>query len=165
MTSVRKVNQMLARGLDAMTSGLVEGTERVAAEEYPLASGEMLQRMHVPVAGVATRAMVYDEIEVKWTYPIINQLASGQHESGQDTPHFASGIELLTDDPVILDAQARAWVRDDRDFYTGATVRISAWAPEAIRTVRFTAVLHLTFMGYAAAAEDDTETSTVWDVG
>jgi hypothetical protein len=159
------VNHLLSQGLGALTAGVIEGKERVEAEDYPLASGEMIQRIHLPVTGVANRQMVRDEIDVTWPYPIINQLAAGQHESHQETPHFASGVELLTDDPVFLDVQVRAWEQDDRDFYTGATVRISAWAPEAVRTTRFSAVLHLSFMGYAAAAEDDTDTSTPVEIG
>jgi hypothetical protein len=165
VSSVRHINQMLTQGLGAMTAGVVEGKERVDAEDYPLASTEMLQRIHLPVTGVATRQMVRDELDVTWPYPIINQLAAGQHESGQDVPHFASGVEILTDDPVFLDVQVRAWQQDDREFYTGATVRISAWAPEATRTTRFSAVLHLAFMGYAAASEDDNDTSTPVDLG
>lgn len=163
-SSVRKVNQMLTSGLSAMTAGVVEGQERVEAADYPLASGEMLQRVQVPVTGVAGRSLVYSELDVIWPYPIINQLAAGQHESNQDTPHFASGVEIQTDDYVMLDAQIRAWQQDERDFYTGATVRLSVWAPQALKTTRYSAVLHLTFMGYSAAAEDDTETTTPQDM-
>lgn len=165
MTSVRKVQNMLASGLDALTSGVIEGQAIVEAEDYPLASGEMIQRIHVPVAGVAGRSVVYDEIKVEWPYPIVNQLASGQHESDQEQPHFSSGIELLTDEYVFLDCQVRAWDQDDRDFYTGATVRLIAWAPQAAKVTRYGAVFHLSFIGFAAAAEDDTETTTPQDIG
>lgn len=163
-TSVRKVNQMLSSGLSAMTAGVVEGKERVEVEEYPLASGELIQRIHVPVTGVASRSLVFNEIDVTWPYPIINQLAAGQHESNQETPHLASGVEILTDDYVTLDAQVRAWQQDERDFYTGATVRFSVWAPQAIKTIRYSAVIHLSFMGYAAAADDDAETTIPQDM-
>lgn len=165
MTSVRKVQQMLASGLDALTSGVVEGQQAVDAENYPLASGEMIQRIHVPVTGIAGRSVVYDEIKVEWPYPVINQLANGQHESDQDQPHVATGVELLTDEHVFLDAQVRSWDQDERGFYTGATVRLTVWTPDAIKAVRYSAVIHLSFMGYAAAAEDDTETTTPQDIG
>lgn len=165
MTSVRKVQNMLSGGLDALTTGIIEGKESVEVEQFPLASTEMIQRIHVPVTGVAGRATVYSEIDVEWPYPIINLMAAGEHESDQQTPHFATGVELQTDEHVFLDAHIRAWAQDDRDFYIGATVRLIAWAPEALKAVRFSAVLHLSFMGYAAASEDDTETSTPQDMG
>lgn len=164
MTSVRKAQQALAGGLDALTSGVIEGKEAVEFEDYPLASTEMVQHIHVPVTGVAGPALADVEIEVTWPYPIINLMAAGQHESTQETPHFASGAELRTDSVVLLDAQVRSWVQDERDFYTGAIVRLLAWAPGTRKMAHYTGVLHLTFTGYAAAAEDDTDITTPEDI-
>lgn len=165
MTSVRKVNQMLVGGLSALTSDVIEGQQAVDAENYPIASTEMVQRIQVPVTGVATRAVVSTVLDVTWPYPIVNLVAANQHESNQEFPHFASGVELLTEEHVLLDAQVREWVQDKSDFFTGAKVRLTAWAPDALKATKYRAVMHLSFMGYATAAEDDNETITPPDLG
>lgn len=156
--SVRSINQALSSGLAELTSGLLEGQASVQDGQYAIAAAELIQRIQVPVTGVASRSMIYTEIDVGWAYPIINLLAGSQHESNQETPHFNSGVELLTDEHVIFDAQVRSWMQDDSDFYTGARVRLCAWAPDTLKTTKYSAVLHLTFFGYAAAAEDDDDT-------
>lgn len=155
--SVHRAQQALARGLHALSTEAIAGRESVEVDDYPLASSEMIQRIHIPVEGAVGRSVVYTTLDVDWPYPIINQAAANQHESDQDQPHINSGVELLTDGPVMLDVQVRSWQQDERGFYTGATLRFSAWSPEAIKVTKYSAVIHLSFMGYAAASEDDNE--------
>jgi hypothetical protein len=155
--SVHRAQQALARGLHALSTDAIEGRESVEADDFPLASTEMVQRLHVPVEGAVGRSVVYTTLDVDWPYPFLNLAAANQHESDQEQPHFVLGVEVLTEEPVMLDAQVRAWQQDERGFYTGATVRFSAWSPEAIKVIKYSAVMHLTFMGYGAASEDDNE--------
>jgi hypothetical protein len=145
----------LRRSMGAMTVDLLEGQRAHDQELLPLSAGDMAQQVQFNVSGRAGKHPTYSEVDVTWPYPFLMRLAQDQVESYLQNPHFAFGVELLTDGFLLLDAQVRSWTADDSNMVTGARVRVSAWSPEARKKHKFAAVLHLTFFGYAAPREDN----------
>lgn len=159
MTSLHQINQRLHSGLAALTADAIEAQAARAHEEYILEGGEMIQRIQAPIAGRVGAQAVWTEIDVHWPYPFLNRTMQSQIESAQANPHFNYGVEMQSAAHVAIDVQVREWYADDSDFVLGAKVRVAAWAPGAAKMVRYQAVAHLTFMGYAAASEDDDDTT------
>lgn len=157
VSSVHDLTHALSRGLSELTSGTLEAKEKVDQESAPIAAGETIQRIHLPVTGYAGRKLVWTDTFLSWPYPILNDMAAGQHESEQQTPHFATGVELWTDVQVLLNATIMDWGQDDNEFYVGAKLRISAWSPEAPKIVKYQGVIHVAFFGYSAAGDDDND--------
>jgi hypothetical protein len=158
--SIANVRARLASGLAQMTYGAADAKSKVDQEEYALASGEMIQRLHVPMTGIAGKKLIWSEIDVKWAYPILNQAAANQHESEQDQPHYMVGIEVQTAEHLMIDCQVSGWkVDEETGFYIGATLRLTVWIPDATKLVPYAAVAHVAFVGWAATGEDDTDDS------
>lgn len=161
---INRISAQLESGLAAMTSGLLEGQQTLDAEKYAIDAGEMIQRIQVPIAGRVGRKMMQAELTVQFPYSFIGRTSQSQIESSQDDPHFNVGIEMAANHHIILDVQVVDWQVDEYDFVTGARLRIIAWRPDAPKAIRWNAVAHCTFIGYAAAAEDDSDTQNLQGV-
>lgn len=146
----------LASALGQMTSGVVEGQRGRDEELFALEPTEMAQQVHINVSGQAGRKRVTIEQVVDWPYPFMMVVSQSQNDSSLQTPHFNCGIVLKSDDYVMIDASVRDWIENDARLITGAKVKITVVAPEAPKMVPYDAVVHLTFMGFAAPSEDDT---------
>lgn len=58
---------------------------------------------------------------------------------------------------VLVHSQVVDWTYDESGLIVGAKVKVIAHAPSAITPVEFSGKLHLSFTGYAAPSDDDTE--------
>jgi hypothetical protein len=94
--------------------------------------------------------------DVTFPLPFLNRVAPNQHNNTPN-PTFAAGIEIVTGGLVILQAQLQSWTEDESSFVTGAKMKFISYSPNAPRLRRYSAIVHLTFFGYAAPTEDDTE--------
>jgi hypothetical protein len=145
----------LQRSLQAISVGHVKGRERLRAELAPMEAGDMAQAVHVPVKGKAGTRLAMTDLRVTFAYHFLTKITVGDDEDEPTEPTFGSGVELRSDAPVMIDVVLRDWIEDDRGLVTGAKVRVQAIAPGVIQEQNFNAVVHLTFTGYAAPAEDD----------
>lgn len=156
----RPSESYLAAGLGQATSEMVEQQRQRDADLFPVEATEMAQQVHVDVKGKVGSRYVSTETIVRWPYPFLMNVSQSQNDSTLETPHFNHGVELKTDDHVMVDAYVIGWIEDDAKLYVGAKVRIVVWAPQAAKLVNYDASVHLTFMGYAAPTEDDDTTTT-----
>lgn len=120
----------------------------------PISGGNMIQYRQVPVAGSVGRDPIEAEVRVDWSYPFV--AANAQTDSDMERPHFSYGVELLSAGPVMIVPQLTAWIDSDDGWTEAATFRVTAWVPGAKKKHDFSAILHLTFSGYAVPGEDDT---------
>lgn len=121
-----------------------------------MAAGDVAQQVQVEVNGRVGQEPVVQTVEVKFPMPLLNRVAPNQHNNTPN-PTFASGVEIVTGGLVILQAQLQSWTEDDSSFIVGARMKLIAFSPNAHRRRRYSAVVHLTFFGYGAPVEDDTE--------
>lgn len=149
--------ERLRRSINALTIGVVQAQRTRERELGPLSAGDIVQQVQVPVSGRVGRTPVQDDFEVQWEHPFLTRVAKGQSTMSFDNPTFATGIELKSADPVMLNVHLTDWVEDDSSFIVGAKVRLSAWSPNAPKLSRFSGIVHLTFFGYAAPTEEDPE--------
>lgn len=146
---------LMSSALGQITSEMLEQQRGRDRDQIPVEPTEMAQQVHVPLTGKAGPKVVITEQDVRWSYPFLMNVAQRQMDSTLTTPHFTPGFELRSAGHVILGAYIRSWTEDEAKLIIGARVRFSAWAPGAPKLVSYDAVAHLTFMGFAAPAEDD----------
>jgi hypothetical protein len=146
----------LARGLARATVEATDAKTQRERELLPMSAGDMAQQVQIKVNGKVGKEPVTTNADVTFPLPFLNKLAPNQHNNTPD-PTFASGVEIVTGGLVILQAQLQAWTEDESSFIVGAKMKLVAFSPNAYRLRRYSAVVHLTFFGYAAPAEDDTE--------
>lgn len=150
----------LMSALGQLTAETLEEQRARDAAQFPIEATDMVQQIPVDAKGTATRHPVWEEQDVEFPYPFLMNVAQSQSDSSLETPSFATGVELRTEEHVVLEAYVRSWIKNDAELITGATVRLVAWAPEAPKGVAYDATIHLHFMGYAAAAEEDDTATT-----
>ena len=156
MASERALHGALERGLSALTVGMAQSQDDFEASLLATEASDMSQVVQLHASGIAQTEPVWTEGEVQLPYPFIQHIDDTQTDSGLAMPHFASGVELQSDGFVLLDAQVRTWIYSEEGWITGARVRVAAWAPGGAG-VQYVAVVHLTFTGFAAPSDDESE--------
>lgn len=147
----------LARGLARATIEATEADANHKAELAPLRGGQMLQHVQCPVQGRVGNRPVWQELAVTWPHPFLMAVSNGKSDTQLKVPQIATGVQLLTNEHIIIDVQIRDWAYDDSNFIVGATARVSAWSPLAGKKHDFSAIIHLSFFGYGSPKEEDTE--------
>lgn len=147
----------LARSLSALTVGTVQAQQAREAELAYTKLGEMEQQLQVPINGDVKSSITIAQANVHWPYPFV--YAPGQRDSGLKNPQFAFGVEIVSGFGVIILPTVTGWARSAEGFFTGATVGIQAWFPNARKRLKFSAVLHATFTGYGAPQMDEADGS------
>lgn len=141
----------------AITIGVVQGNEAAQAEALPLSAGDLMQQMHVVLAGRIGKRPVWTERDVTFPYPFLMRVAQSQVDSALMVPTFVPGVEMVTDDDAIVFAKVKKWTIQESEWITGATLKVCSWIPDAPKRVMFNAVLHATFIGYGAPSEDEAQ--------
>jgi hypothetical protein len=143
----------LDRALAALTIGpiLSEKHRRQALRDTHTSAKHQL--IQLPVTGQAGTGWGFSRQKVKWEQPFL--YAPGQWLVPFQTPHFHANFDVLGSggQSLLLDAKVVGWKVLEEGWTVGATIEIGACAPNATAAVSFSAVAHLTFTGYAAAAE------------
>jgi hypothetical protein len=151
----RRVMGSLERSMAALTIGTVKAREARSAMLDPISASNMIQYRQVPISGHVGKTPIVSEIVVDWPYPFT--VAPAQTDADAERPHFAVGVELLSTQTVMIVVQLLHW-NDSADGWTeSATLRVTAWVPEAKKKHDFNAILHLTFSGYGVPDEGDTD--------
>ena len=146
----------LAQSLSSMTTGVMEEFRAHEVELEPLAGSDQAQHLQIPVSGRAGRRPVWSEVTVNWPNPIIT-LDPTRNDMDITTPHFSFGVELKSDGFVIIQPQVKRWTQNPAEFWVGALLRVAAWIPEAPKQTGFSAIVHMTVFGWAAALADEEE--------
>lgn len=144
----------LADSLGQLSYGASEDFEARERELEPLRAGRFMQNIQIPVNGKASSHAVSTEMRVSFMHPFLGTVG-GSRNDGLKRPHFNYGVEMLTASHVIIQAQVRSFVENETQFMVGAMIRVLAWLPNATKQHAFSAVLHLSFTGYAGPSEDD----------
>lgn len=122
--------------------------------ENELRAGETEQQFKYAVTGTAGPAVAWQEIEVAFDDAFVP--AADRRDSDFNEPVFTFGAEMRSRVPVIMSAVVTGWLTDDDGEVSGARLAIGAHNPGA-GDVRFDAIVHLVFQGWAAPALDDDE--------
>jgi hypothetical protein len=144
----------LQRSLSALTIGAVKARDERERSLAPLESGEFLQQIQLNVNGKAFTGPAVAEVEVAFPHAFLTRLG---RETGPENPTFHDGAEVASGGPVMIHTQVIDWIENDSGLLTGARIRIHSWWPGASAELPFAAVVHLTFIGYAAPTTDDSE--------
>lgn len=147
----------LGRALGRMTVDAVTDKRKHDKLVAEASAFDMTQQMQLRVKGKIARTPVVKEVEVTFPYPFLMKVAQAQTEGTVGRPHFASGIEMDSDHHINVEAHVRRWVENDSSFITGATIRVMTVAPYAEKLTPYSAIIHLSFSGYASPTELDTE--------
>lgn len=145
----------LTRSLAALTIGEPKAYIERESELYDLRAMDMAQHVIAPFSGNVLRQPLWTTLRIAFPNPFIMAMDPGKTDSTVRHPHFTSGVECRA--PIIVHANLTGWASDDRDFFTGASLNVGVYAPNAPKRVSFEGQLHLTFFGYAAPEEDDSQ--------
>lgn len=160
MASKRQpMHHALERSLAALTVGVAEGQARIERESAPMRGGNMQQAVQIPVKGRAWRTPIWTDKDVYFPYPFFQNVDPSVNDGSLVNPHYGGvGVELSSDVHIMIDAQVRGWIEDDdTGAIIGAHMRLNAWAPTATKKHPYNATLHLTFTGWAAPDDDESE--------
>jgi hypothetical protein len=116
--------------------------------------GETEQQYKVLVTGVAGDLMAWQTTEITFDAPFI--AATDLRDADFDTPLFTFGAEMQSRTPVIVTAVITGWLVDEDGAATGVRLAIGAHNP-AGGDVKFEAIAHLLFEGWAGTVLDDDE--------
>jgi hypothetical protein len=150
---MRRVQGSLRRSLATLTIGHQRVREERTQMLQPFAGSNMIQCRQVPIAGKVKDRMIAREFNVDWDHPIVSNAARA--DADNERPHFTHGVELLSPTHVMILVQLVGWIDSDEGWTEGATIRVTAWVPNAKKKHPFEAVLHLAFAGYGVPLEDD----------
>jgi hypothetical protein len=145
----------LERSLAALTVGEPQAHLDRERELYPLRATDMAQNVLATFGGEIGRNPLWTRIAVAFPCPFIMAMDPGRTDSNVPHPHFATGVE--TKQPISVSINLTDWVGDDRGFITGAKFMLGVWAPSNRKRLKFSGKIHLTFFGYAAPEDDDSE--------
>lgn len=143
----------LHRAVADMTLGVAQSTRKREARDREMGFREVQQQYQIEIAGEATGVWGFAETSITFDYPFF--YAPAQRDSDLDRPHFWFGAEL--DFLGAVSAVVTAWDTHPRTgAITGATVAVGV-VTQAGAEVGYQGVVHLTFQGFAALSEDETD--------
>lgn len=142
------------RSLQALTLGMASSMGERQRQQDEIASGETEQQYKVAVTGTAgPDAMDWQEGAIQFDdlfYP-----AQDRRDSSFETPLFTYGVEMQSPTPVILSVVVIGWLTDPDGTVSGVRLAFGAHVVGAVDDVKFDAVAHLSFQGWAAPALND----------
>lgn len=146
----------MAGGVERILVELTTGADEARASERAALEatqgGEYTQQVQARVSGILGKGILWREATVGFVYPFL--FDPTRRDNPLENPHFSSGVEIVKGGPALVQAQVRSWVTNEQGWVTGAALMIGAYAPGAPKKTRFEVVIHLSFSGYAASAEE-----------
>lgn len=152
MTARPQNTLAIQRSIARMTLGTMSARERRRARDAAEALSELDQQFQLPIAGAATDAPVWFDVDINFSARFID--APEMRESPYDEPLFTYGVK--TGARVFVDAHLVSYETDDNDSFIGAKIRIGVHAPGSPDLIPFKGEVHLNFQGFAAVDEADT---------
>lgn len=153
----RPTSGSLQRSLAAMTIGVVQGQQARERERSPQRLDERDQNFQVEVTGtVESDLSEWTEIPLDFAYVFMGD--ENVRDSPYDKPNFTFGVEMLTEEPVIIAACVMEWIETDEGDVTGVVLKAASYSPSpADEGKPFRARLHLTFSGYCGPIDGPDE--------
>lgn len=146
------------RVLQGITIGVVQEQHRRAESAAELGLREIEGQFQFDISGQAGTTIAWDESDCSFDYPFY--YAPGMRDSDLETPHMTYGAIIESATPVAVVACVREWKQDPTDdSYIGATVAIGVFSPGAEAAIEYGGAVHVSFQGYGALLEDETEMS------
>jgi hypothetical protein len=143
------------RSIQALT---IDTTRHLEARREMLgfdALGEIEQQFQLPMEGSAGEVIGWFEIKLKFDVEFYN--APNRRMSPYTLPHFTYGSVIESAEPVLVVACVREWDINDVDTVSGAKVAIGTCNPGTSQATPFEGYMHLTFQGYGAPGENNTD--------
>jgi hypothetical protein len=142
------------RSLANLTIGVARSIqEREEAQEL-IAAGETEQQYRIGVSGTAGAGPIdWQDGSIVFDSPFYP--APDRRDSSLLTPQFTSGYEMQSRVPVIMHVVVTGWLTDTDGTVNGVNLAFGAFVPGAQDDVKFDAVAHVTFQGWAAPALND----------
>lgn len=148
----------LADSLVGLTIDAAEARQSYDDHARGLAATDMLQHVQLPISGKCKGEPVITELTVNFPYPFLLLVAPGATESDLEAPHFVFGVQMVAASRYVnIDVQVIDYPVTARGFMERARLRVVAFSPGAPKKINFSAVIHMTFTGYAAPTETDAE--------
>lgn len=140
----------LHRAIAGMTIGVVKSTRARDARDAQMGLSEIMQQFQLEFSGVGGAAWGFATLPVVFDFPFY--YAPGQRDPDFDRPHFWFGAEVT---PAMgVSATVTGWSKDpDNGAIIAATVALGVSGPP----VAFKGIVHLTFQGFSALAEAETD--------
>lgn len=155
---IRRRGGVTTHRVQRSLANLTIGTQLAFAErerrQGELRAGETEQQFKIAVNGTAGDQIAWQPTTISFDDSFVD--ASDRRDSDFDTPVFTFGAELRSRTPVILSAVVLWWLVDEDGEVTGARLAIGAHNPGG-EDVKFDAIAHLVFQGWAAPVLDDDE--------
>lgn len=146
----------IVRVMQGLSIGNVQETTKRDKRARELGLRELEQQFQIPVAGSAGTVIDWDTTSCDFDYPFY--FAPGARDSDLDAPQMVYGAVIESGSPVVIAACVTGWKQDATDdSYIGATVALGAFSPGAVEAVAFGGSVHVSFQGYGALLEDETE--------
>lgn len=144
-----------SRALLQLTVEAARAADERARSQQELSAGMFMQYLTVDINGHVSSTPLVAEVAVFWSMPFLMRVDKRKTPRFSN-PHFTVGVETANTEFVLVTCHVRDWIANDSDWVTGAKMRVTCLAPQAPRPFTFNAVAHLTFVGYAAPAEEAT---------
>lgn len=142
----------LHRAMEGVTLGVVKSTRAREQRDLEMGLAEIMQQFRVSFSGTVGTAWGFAATVVHFDFPFY--YAPGQRDPDFDRPQFWYGAE--TDLHMAVSVVVRGWELDpENDAVVGAGIAIGVCG--AIADVPYTGVAHLTFQGFSALTEDETD--------
>jgi hypothetical protein len=137
------------RTLLNLTLGVATSMRDREQRDTEMGLSEVVQQYQLEFSGTTTTAPTFAGASVKFDFPF--HYAPGQRDTDLDRPQFSFGVEA--DKDIIVGAVVKSWTSDEDDgSVIAAAVRVGMLGAES--GLAYKGVLHLSFQGYAALAED-----------
>lgn len=126
-------------------------------ELYPLQGSDMAQHIQVEVNGRVGADPQWSDMQVYFPVPFMGHIDATRSEGSVEDPQMTYGVMMTTRAPIILQPQLTGYIQDETEAYTGATLQVLAWRPDGAKRTSFSAKIHLTFFGWGAPSEDESQ--------
>lgn len=125
------------------------------ANRGPNALQEAWQQFQIPIAGKAGSIIQWETQELDFTFSFYP--ATGQRDVPYNTPTCLTGYELLSGEPIMVQACVTAWNKGGALDVNGATVAIGVLDPSTNGLTAFNGLLHVMFQGFGTVRDFDVD--------
>lgn len=155
----------LQRSIAAMTIALHKAVEQKDARTSPYRMTEREVQYQIKLAGSAAAQPAETSVPVTFDVTFLADTGA-QRDSSLNVPQIRVGWEFRTAPPgLIAYAHATDWDYDDLGAVQGVTMTLGVYAPlQATDSAPFDGVCHLSFQGYGAPIDNDTDDSPGTDI-
>lgn len=140
----------LERALHELTVGVTHSMRKRDERDREMGLSEIMQQFQVRISGTGGSVFGFATVQIDFDYPF--HYAPGQRDPDFARPQFWFGAECTP--AMAVSAVVSAWGDDP---HNGATISCNVDIGVAGPEQSFEGVAHLTFQGFSALAEAETD--------